>query len=189
MKNGHVQYSEHPGEVLAYGRFQIVEDPNRPRIPGDHVVTPRTGNENGPLVMRPLGDDNTVWCTIDLGRAHDGIERSHPGFVHEDAVRRNSPRDEIFTHHSGLVVIWLSAVAAYDETVHLAGLEELRRSIDAVFIMPVQPAGGDVLRRPEDKAGVALGNIGQPSVATTGSGNNHRDFTPQPDDDHHPKHP
>ena len=90
------------------------------------------GDENGPLVMELLTDDDELGLTENLFGPDYRIKGPETGIVQEDDLFRYPFIDKCLPHLFGLVITSLMVVPADKDPVNLSGLIEFYRRIDPV---------------------------------------------------------
>ena len=90
------------------------------------------GQIDGPLVVKLLRDDGEAVLPENLLGPHDGVERTESGIVEHDAVGRHPVGHQRIAHAGGLVVVAVVIVAAHQNIVNLARLEQPGRSLDTI---------------------------------------------------------
>ena len=126
------------GQALAALHFEprIAQD-DVVSVVGDGVDAIVASLYQGALVVKLLRDDGERALSEHLLGADHRVKGAESGIVEHDAVGRHSVQQQRVAHHGGFVVVLRRVVAADEQIVDLAGMEQLGRGVDAVGVIVV----------------------------------------------------
>ena len=119
-----------------------------------------SGNEDGPLVVELLADDDEFRLTENIPGPYHGVQGTESGVIQEDDLFGYSLIDQGILHLLGLVILFLPIIPADEDPVDFTGLIQLDRGIDPGKEKQVGTAIPSDGRRPEHQSRMVVGDIG-----------------------------
>ena len=119
-----------------------------------------SGDENGPLVVELLADDDEFRLTENIPGPYHGVQGTESGVIQEDDLFGYSLIDQGILHLLGLVILFLPIIPADEDPVDFTGLIQLDRGIDPGKEKQVGTAIPSDRRRPEHQGRMVMRDIG-----------------------------